>query len=186
MEDEKIVGLYWDRNEQAIRESADKYGKYCKHIAHNILFDQADEEECVNDTWMHAWNAMPPNRPSVLSVFLGKITRNLSFDRYRKKNSMKRGGHSIDLVLDELEELVNGADDPEEKFQKKELTTEINGFLRSLSEEKRNMFILRYWYADSVADIAERFAKSEGNVSVILNRLRKKLKAHLTERGYGI
>ena len=186
MEDEKIVALYWDRNEQAISESSDKYGKYCGHIAHNILFDQADEEECVNDTWMHAWNAMPPNKPSVLSVFLGKITRNLSFDCYRRKNSQKRGGHGIDLVLDELEELVSGAEDPEEKFQKKELTAEINCFLRSLSEDKRYMFISRYWYADSVADIAERFGRSEGNVSVILNRLRNKLKAHLTERGYGI
>ena len=141
MDDEMIVRLYWDRNEQAIRESSDKYGRYCSHIAHNILFDKADEEECVNDTWLHAWNAMPPNRPGVLSVFLGKITRNLCFDRYKKKHSLKRGGHETDLVLDELEDIVSGKDDPEEGLRKKELTADIDRFLDALPEDKRYIFI---------------------------------------------
>ena len=150
-----------------------KYGNYCQHIAHNILFNKSDEEECVNDTWLHAWNSIPPNEPTILSVFLGKITRNLCLDVYKKKHSQKRGGHNIDLVLDELEEIVGGSDSPEETINRKEMIEEINRYLHTLPEEKRYMFIARYWYTDSVADIASRFGCSEGNVSVTLNRIRK-------------
>lgn len=186
MDDDKIVQLYWDRKEQAIAESSKKYGAYCSTIAHNILFNRADAEECVNDTWLHAWLAMPPHKPSVLSTFLGKITRNLSFDLYKKNHRKKRGGTNIDLVLDELAECVSGSDDPEKHWQEKELKEEINQFLSSLPEEKRYMFILRYWYADSISDIAGRFQISENHVSVTLNRIRKKLRLHLVERGCNI
>lgn len=186
MEDAQIVGLYWARNERAITESSGKYGAYCNAIAHNILFNQADAEECVNDTWLRAWNAMPPHKPCILSTFLGKITRNLSFDRYKRIHREKRGGYNMDLVLDELGEVVSGYDNPEEQMQEKELKEEIDRFLFSLSEEKRHMFILRYWYADSISDIAARFGQSEGNVSVILSRVRKKLKLHLVKGGYEI
>ena len=110
MDDNDIIQLYWDRNEQAIRITSDKYGHYCKAIARNILNNEEDAEECVNDTWLHAWNAMPPHRPSLLSTFLGKITRNLSFDLYRKMHRKKRGGSQMDTVLDELEECVSGKD----------------------------------------------------------------------------
>ena len=186
MEDERIVQLYWARDELAIQESAAKYGSYCHSIARNILNNPDDACECVNDTWFHAWNAMPPHRPSVLSAFFGKITRNLSFDLYRKQHRKKRGSGEIDLVLEELSECVSGKDTPENTFTAHELAEEINQFLLSLPTKKRAMFILRYWYADPVAEIAERFAVSENNVSVTLNRIRTKLKADLKERGYDL
>ena len=186
MDDDAIVRLYWDRNTQAISESAGKYGAYCESIARNILIDRADTEECVNDTWLNAWNAMPPHRPSILRTFLGKITRNLAFDMYKKLHRDKRGGHNIDLVLDELAEIVSGKDDPVKSVQDKELMNEINRFLSGLSEANRYMFILRYWYVDGISEIAQRFDMSENNVSVILSRTRIKLKEYLTERGYDI
>ena len=186
MEDQEIVRLYWDRNEQAIAVSSEKYGAYCTSIARNILPDRSDAEECVNDTWFRAWNSMPPHRPAVLAAFFGKITRNLSFDCYKKLHREKRGGYNVDLVLDELAEVVSGKDDPEKAVQQKELMQEINRFLQTLPKEKRYMFILRYWYADSIPSIAGRFHVNRDNVSVILNRVRKQLRVYLTERGYDI
>ena len=186
MDDEKIVALYWDRNEQAVEETSAKYGSYCGQIARNILDSGPDAEECVNDTWLHAWNAIPPPRPALLAVFLGRITRNLAFDRWRRNRSEKRGGGQIDLVLDELAECVSGADDPAHAVQAQELVKEIDRFLAGLPEDKRAMFLQRYWYADSVRTIARRFAMSENNVSVMLSRLRGKLKTQLHERGYDL
>ena len=106
MEDSAIIDLYWAREERALSETDTKYGGYCRSIAHNILKNREDSEECVSDTWLHAWNAMPPQRPSILSSFLGRITRNLSFDRCRRQNAEKRGGGSLPLALDELSECV--------------------------------------------------------------------------------
>ena len=186
MDDQEIVRLYWDRNEQAIEKSSEKYGAYLSSIARNILADRLDAEECVNDTWFQAWNAIPPHRPAILSAFFAKITRNLAFDCYKKQHRAKRGGHNIDLVLDELEEVVSGKDDPEQKIMEKELREEISRFLKTLPKEKRYMFILRYWYADSIPAIAGRFHVSRDNVSVTLNRVRKQLRTYLTERGYEI
>ena len=186
MTDDDIVKLYWDRNETAITETSGKYGAYCSSIAYNILYNHSDAEECVNDTWLHAWNAMPPQKPSILSAFLGKITRNLSFDLYKKLHREKRGGDGIDLVLDELAECVSGGESPESSFDAEELRKDIDDFLNSLPEEKRYMFILRYWYADSVSSIAKRYLTTENSVSVTLNRLRTRLKTYLTERGYDL
>lgn len=186
MDDKSIVQLYWDRDESAITESSRKYGAYCTSIARNILFNMADAEECVNDTWLHAWNAMPPHRPSVLSAFLGKITRNLSFDLYRKLHREKRGRNNIDAALDELAECVSGSEDTERLWEMNELKKEINRFVSSLTEEKRCMFILRYWYADSIGEIAERMGMNENNVSVTLARIRNKLKKYLIERGFDV
>lgn len=186
MDDSLIVQLYWDRNEAAISESSKKYGAYCAAIARNILQNRSDAEECVNDTWLHAWNAMPPHMPSVLSTFLGKITRNLSFDRFKRLHREKRGGCSVELVLDELAECVSGKDDTERRWEENELINEIDRFLSRIPEDKRYMFILRYWYADSVSDIAERFQTSANNVSAALSRLRQKLKLHLIERGFDV
>ena len=186
LDDEWIVRLYWDRNETAISESSKKYGAYCTAIADHILLNRSDTEECVNDTWLHAWNAMPPHMPSVLSVFLGKITRNLAFDRFRKLRREKRGGSSFDVVLDELAECVSGSDNTERRWEEKELIDEINRFLSHLSREQRYMFLLRYWYADPVSDIAERFQTSANNVSVTLSRVRQRLKWHLIERGFDV
>lgn len=141
MEDREIVNLYWERNSNAIKETASKYGGYCKAIAKNILGNNEDAEECVNDTYLNTWNSIPPNRPNVLSTYLGKITRNLSFDRFRQRHADKRGGGEIELVLDELGECVSGADSVEQKVEKKELIRAINSFLDTLSQEKCNIFL---------------------------------------------
>lgn len=148
MEDREIVNLYWERNSNAIKETASKYGGYCKAIAKNILGNNEDAEECVNDIYLNTWNSIPPNRPNVLSTYLGKITRNLSFDRFRHRHADKRGGGEIELVLDELGECVSGADSVEQEVGKKELIRAINSFLDTLSQEKCNIFLCRYWCAN--------------------------------------
>ena len=184
MDDAKIVQLYWDRNEQAILATADKYGNYCASIAKNILGNHENAEECVNDTYLNAWNSMPPHRPSILSTFLGKIVRNLSIKRYKHNTADKRGGGQATVVLDEIAEFVSDADSVEQEIDRKELVTAIDSFLDRLPADKRNIFICRYWYFDSISDIANRFRMTENNVSVTLNRLRLKLHNYLLERGF--
>lgn len=184
MEDKNIVQLYWDRDEKAISASEKKYGAYCRSIAHNILGNREDEQECVNDTWLGAWNSMPPHRPNVLSVFLGKITRNLSLSRYRRQSAQKRGGGQAALVLEEIEEIVSGGESVEQEVDRRELVEAINDFLASLPETRRSIFLCRYWYMDSVGEIAQRFGMTENYVSVTLSRLRAKLQKYLAERGF--
>ena len=184
MDDAEIVQLYIDREEQAIPETASKYGRYCTSIAKNILGSYEDAEECVNDTYLNTWNAIPPHRPKMLATFLGKIVRNLAFDRYKYNSADKRGGGELPLVLDELAGCVSGKDDVEQAFERKELVTAINDFLGTLPEEKRNIFVCRYWYTDSIADIAARCGMTYPAVSMMLNRLRTKLHNYLIERGY--
>lgn len=184
MDDAKIVQLYWDRNEQAISATADKYGSYCTSIAKNILGNSEDADECVNDTYMSAWNAIPPHKPSVLSTFLGKITRNLSFNRYKHNNADKRGGGETTIILDEIVEFVSDTDGVEQEVDRKELVKAIDTFLDRLPSNKRSIFVCRYWYFDSISDIASRFAMTENNVSVTLSRLRLKLHNYLLERGF--
>ena len=184
MEDKEIIKLYLDRNEKAIAATSEKYGSYCKTISVNILKNDEDAEECVNDTYMKTWNAIPPQIPVIFSAFLGKIVRNISFNRYRQNTSQKRGGSDMPLILDELGEIVSGKESVEDEIDKKELLRDINGFLNSISEYKRGIFIRRYWYSDKVSDIAKRYGKSENSVSVELNRIRKKLSDHLLKRGY--
>ena len=130
MEDTEIVALYWARDQRAITESEEKYGTYCASIARNILGPE-DTVECVSDTWFRAWNAMPPQRPSLLSAFFGRITRNLAFDRYRSQSAAKRGKKETALVLEELGDCVSGRDDPEQRLNEKELAADPNAFLRS-------------------------------------------------------
>ena len=184
MDDAKIVQMYFDRNEQAIPATADKYGNYCISIANNILGNHEDAEECVNDTYLNTWNAIPPHRPKMLSTFLGKIVRNLAFNRYKHNTADKRGGGEITAVLDELAGCVSGNDNVEQAYEHKELVAAINDFLGTLPAEKRNIFVCRYWYTDSISDIAARFDMTYSAVSMMLNRLRTKLHNYLTERGY--
>ena len=184
MDDAKIVQLYWDRNERAITATADKYGNYCASIAKNILGNREDAEECVNDTYLNAWNSMPPHRPSILSTFLGKIVRNLSFNRYKYNAADKRGGGQVTVVLDEIAEFVSDADSVEQEIDRKELVKAIDDFLDRLPADKEKIFVCRYWYFDSISDIARRFRMTENNVSVTLNRLRLKLHNYLLERGF--
>ena len=186
MDDSKIVQLYWDRDEQAIPATSDKYGTYCISIAQNILGNQEDAEECVNDTYMSAWNSMPPHKPKILSVFLGKITRNLSLNRYKQNTAGKRGGREVPVVLDEIAELVSDTGSVEQEVDRKELVKAIDAFLDRLPTDKRSIFICRYWYFDSVSKIAARFGMTENHVSVTLNRLRVKLHNDLLERGFDL
>ena len=153
MEDSAIIDLYWAREERALSETDAKYGGYCRSIAHNILKNREDSEECVSDTWLHAWNAMPLQRPSILSSFLGRITRNLSFDRCRRQNAEKRGGGSLPLALDELSECVPAPGRVEQALEARELAEAIDRFLRTLPERECSIFLRRYWYFDTIAAI---------------------------------
>ncbi len=186
MNDQKIIELYFARDERAISETSDKYGGYCTVIANNILSNTEDTRECVNDTYLAAWNSIPPKRPERLSAFLGKICRNLAFNKYRRDRRDKRGGGECALILDELAECVSGRDDVEKSIERSELVREINLFLASLSERQRAIFVLRYWYFYSIEEISSRQAMTTSNVYTTLSRLREKLHIHLTERGYEI
>ena len=181
--DERIIELYWLRNEAAITETSEKYGGYCRSIAYNILHDTEDAKECENDTYLDAWNNMPPNKPSVLSAFLGKITRRISIDLWRKKHAEKRGGGEMDLVLDELEDCIADKSDVEAVIDQQETARIISEFLDGLSVTERSVFLRRYWYAMSVKDIARGLRLCESHVSVILHRTRRRFKEHLTKEG---
>ena len=184
MEDARIIDLYWQRDESAISETAAKYGKYLHSISYGILRNEEDAEECVSDTYAGAWQAMPPHRPSVLSAFLGKITRRISISLWRKRSAEKRGGGETALALDELEECVSGEGNAESEAERRELREKLNAFLRALPPTERQVFLRRYWYMDPVADIAGRFACSESRIRSMLYRTRKKLRAMLEEEGY--
>ena len=184
MDDAKIVQMYFDRDQQAIPATADKYGNYCTSIAKNILGNHEDAEECVNDTYLNTWNSIPPHRPKILATFLGKIVRNLAFNRYKYNTADKRGGGELPAVLEELAGCVSGKDNVEQAYEYKELVAAINDFLRALPAEKRNIFVCRYWYTDSISDIAARYSMTYAAVSMTLNRLRTKLHDYLIERGY--
>lgn len=186
MDDRDIIQLYWDRNDQAIGETSEKYGRYCKSIAKNILGNEQDAEESVNDTYLSAWNAMPTHWPEQLATFLGKITRNLSFNKYKFNHAQKRGCGEIVLVLDELADCVSGIDNVEQEIDRRELVKAVNAFVADLSEVKRNLFVRRYWYADPISEIARAHGMRQGNVAKILERLRKQLKIYLTERGFAL
>ena len=183
MDDKAILDLYWSRSEKAIAETDAKYGAYCFTIAYNILSNREDSEESVSDTYMAAWNSMPPKRPAILSAFLGKITRYISLDHWKKHSRLKRGGGELELCLEELEDCVSGQESTEDKVIRKETIAAVNHFLSSLSETERKLFLCRYWYLDSVKNIAERFRFSPNRTSVMLRRIRQKLNAHLAKEG---
>lgn len=183
MQDTQIIDLYWSRNEQAITESQQSYGSYCHSIAFHILYDRDDADECVNDTWLRAWNAMPPKRPSRLALFLGTITRNLSLDRWKGKHTMKRGNGEMMLALDELAECVPDRQNTEEAVEAKELERLINEFLHTLSERERNVFLRRYWYVEEYNDIADKYQLKLNTVKTTLFRTREKLRKFLEREG---
>jgi RNA polymerase sigma-70 factor (ECF subfamily) len=183
MNDKDIVEMYWERDETAIKMSQEKYGSYCRSIAVNILSSPEDSEECVNDTWLRAWNAIPPQKPGKLSLFLGKITRNLAIDRFRQNKSLKNNGGEIALCLEELEECVSKGSFIEEGVVLKDL---INRFLRELPEKNRRIFMYRYWYMMPVGEISEKTAASVGTVKMTLKRIRDKLKKYLEKEGVNI
>lgn len=186
MDDKQIVDLYWERSETAISETSKKYGKYCSYIAYNILHNHEDCEECVNDTYMKAWNTIPPQCPSRLATFLGKITRNLSLDRFEKYTAQKRGAGQTTLVLEELKECIPASDHADQAVDDMLLAEIINGFLDTLPSETRKFFVRRYWYLSPVREIASDYAVSESKVKMILMRTRNKLKKVLEEEGISL
>ena len=184
MEDEQIIALYWERSENAIKETAAKYEKYCYSIAYNLLRNAEDAGESVNDTWLEAWNSMPPHKPTILSAFLGKITRRLSVDRLRRYNAAKRGGGETMLLLDELSECIPANNTTEELVELKELAVAVNRFLSGLSSEKQQVFLRRYWYADSTETIAKQFGFTNAKVKSMLFHTREALREHLKKEGF--
>lgn len=181
MEDQKIVALYWSRSEQAIKETQLKYGKYCYTIAYQILYSREDADEAVNDTYLGAWNGIPPHRPAILSSFLGKLTRRISIDKWRGRTAEKRGGGELPVALEELSECVHGSENTEQEVELGELTSAINAFLWKLTQTERSLFICRYWYLDSIADLCRKFGFSPSKVKSMLARTRAKLRTYLEE-----
>lgn len=185
LDDKEIIQHYWDRDERAISETADKYGVFCFSIADSILNNREDANECVNDTYLKTWNTIPPQRPRIFPAFIGRIVRNLSFNRYMMNKALKRGGGQIETVLDELEESIpdNLSDIESDADSLKET---IESFVSTLSERNRKIFVRRYWLTEDVRYIAEKMNMSENSVSAVLKRIRKKLQKYLNERGFDV
>ncbi|MBQ5327754.1 MAG: sigma-70 family RNA polymerase sigma factor [Oscillospiraceae bacterium] len=183
MEDEKIIELYFERNESAISETAEKYGNYLYKIAFNILSDNEDSEESVNDTYMSVWNTIPPEKPNVFSAFLSKITRYISLNRYRAKKTEKRGSGEIDAAFEEIEECVPDKSDIYDEIETKELAKMISDYLKNLPETERKIFVCRYYYLDSLSDISKQFGFSQSKIASMLHRTRKKILSHLEKEG---
>ena len=183
MNDEQIIELFWNRDETAITRTAEQYGSYCYSIAYRILHSKEDSEESVNDTYLQVWTAIPPKRPARFSVFLGKITRNISINRYRSRTTQKRGAGEYALALEELDHCLGGGTDPEQELFQEELKSYIDEFLSSLSMQERRVFIQRYWRFYSIREIAEQFGYSVAKTRSMLFHTRKKLKSYLTKRG---
>lgn len=183
MEDSQIVALYFARDQRAISETAAKYGNYCYCIAFNILKDHGEAEEAINDTYLGAWSAIPPHRPLILSTFLGKIARRTALKRWQQSHALKRGGGELPLALEELSQFLTGGTSPEAAVENAELTRILNEFLRNLPKQERTVFVCRYWYLDSIADIAGRFGFTQSKVKSMLARTRKKLYNTLIKEG---
>ena len=184
MDDKSIVDLYFSRNQDAIIHTDKKYGRYCYSIAYNILTNKQDAEESGSDTYMTAWSTIPPRRPSVLSTFLGKITRHIAIARWRARSASKRGGGEVTLALEELEECIAGHQNLEMEFERKELLRAYVKFLDTLPVTERRVFLCRYWYVDSIDSISEKFGFSQSKVKTMLYRTRNKLRKALWEEGF--
>ncbi|MDR1131028.1 MAG: RNA polymerase sigma factor [Oscillospiraceae bacterium] len=184
MDDDMIIELFWQRSENAVTAAADKYSKYCHAISYNILNNNEDAEECVNDTYLKAWNAIPPARPDNLAVFLGTITRRLSLNRYKKNHAVKYGRGQTAIALTELEEVIpDAATSLDENMNAEIVTSVINRFLAKLPKKQRTVFVRRYWHICSIEEIADDYSLSAENVKQILFRARKKLRLILEKEG---
>lgn len=183
MNDSEIISLYWNRDETAIEESASKYGAYCGTIARNILSCPQDVQECLNDTWLAAWNNIPPQRPVLLKAYLGKLTRLIGLKKWRDSRALKRGGGEITLALDELAECLSDGSSIEAALDAAGLEQLVNRFIAGLGRDERRVFLRRYWYMDSIASISSRFGFSQSKVKSMLRRTRLKLMNRLKEEG---
>lgn len=186
MDDNEIIKLFLTRDERAIQAAAQQYGTYCASIAKGILGDQGAAEECVNDTWLNCWQSIPPQRPRSLKGFAGRIARNLALSVRRSDTAQKRGGGQVPLALDELSEVVSGGETPEGALDRAAFRAALNGFLAELPERSRNLFLRRYWYLDSVEQLAKRFSMSRTQVTTTLHRLRMKLRVCLQQEGFDL
>lgn len=184
MNDEKIIEMFRMRDERAIRESMTAYGAYCQKVACGILSDPADAEEAVADTWLTAWDSIPPNAPKYLRLFLGRITRNRALSIWRRKHAQSRGGGQVELALEELEECISGGGDPEQIVSTGQLKQAITVFLKSEPAMRRNVFLRRYYYIEDIPVIAKDYGLTESNVRMMLSRTRQKLKKYLQQEGY--
>lgn len=184
MQDERIVELYWLRNETAISETEQKYGQYLNKIAYNILNNIEDSRESVNDTYLKAWNSMPPQKPNVLKTYLGKITRQLSIDIFRTRNRKKRSVSQYAVSLSELEECIPSNHNVEQEIELQLLGKIINDFLYTLPEQTRHIFVCRYYFCDYIKDISAFFGMSESKIKSILYRTRLSLKNYLESEGF--
>lgn len=184
MDDKSIVDLYFARDQEAITQTDKKYGHYCYRIAYNILTNREDAEESVSDTYVAAWRAIPPRRPSVLATFLGKITRHIAIDRWRERSAAKRGNGEMPLALEELQDCVAGMQNVEMDYERKEVVKAYVKFLDALPVMERRVFLCRYWYVESIETIADKFGFSQSKVKTMLHRTREKLRKQLTQEGY--
>ncbi len=182
MEDKEIVELYWERDQSAIAQTKEKYEHFCYSIAYGILRNQMDSEECVSDTYLRAWNGIPPEHPQILSAFLGRITRNLSLDRYRMIHAKKRGEGEVEVVFDEVRDMLQN-DFSDHHVEQLSVTDIMNEFLAKQKKENRILFVRRYWYMDSIAELAQKFGYSESKVKSMLLRMRQSLRTSLEEEG---
>ncbi|MDD6094831.1 MAG: sigma-70 family RNA polymerase sigma factor [Clostridia bacterium] len=181
MDDKDILELYLRRDEEAIKQTSDKYRSYCMKIAMNILGSAEDSEECINDAYLAAWNSIPPKMPQILKAYLGKLTRNISLNRYNLMTAQKRGGGDFALSLDELSDCIADSEKDEEQ-----LAALIDGFLYTQSKKARQIFVRRYFYCDPVAKIAKLFGISESSVKSMLFRTRERLRRYLAENGISV
>lgn len=186
MEDDKIIELYFARSGSAITETSAKYGAFFRRISRNILSSEQDAEECVNDTYLKAWNSIPPQKPEKLQAYLARIVRNLSLNRWKKLTADKRGGGEMSVALSELEECIPAADTVQRECDRAELSAALNSFLRSLPEEKRSVFLRRYWYLVPVKEIAEQSGMTESKVKSMLLRTRNELRQFLEKEDIAI
>ncbi len=185
MTDERIIELFFDRDEQAIRECMALYGSYCHTVAANILDTPGDAEEAVADAWMDAWNAIPPQKPQYLRLFLGRLTRNRAITILRRNSAYRRGGDARTLALEELQD-VAGSGSPEEALDMKRLSGDISAFLKTEPKQRRIAFVRRYFYLEDVSDIAEKLHLKDANVRMMLSRTRQRLKLYLKQEGYDL
>ena len=186
MTDEAFVVLYWERDERAVQESKDKYDRYLTAIAVNIVTDREDAKESVNDSYLAAWNSIPPHRPSVLRTYLGKLTRRIAIDRFRTRCRQKRGGSEFALSLSELEDCLSSPHTPEASLDAAELARAISTFLRNCSEDARRLFIGRYYYLDPLKNVARYCGMSESKAKSLLYRTRCELKTYLQKEGFSL
>ena len=186
MDDDKIIELYWNRDERAIRETEDKYGRYCYTVAYNILGEHLDTEECVNDTYLEVWNSVPPQRPTVLSSFLAMITRRQALDRYRYNKAQRRESNNTLVSLSEIEGVISDIMSVNDEIDDMLLAELISAFLRDLPEKECNVFLRRYWFFDSIDEICRRYGYGQSKVKMMLKRTRDKLAKYFEKENIDI